>query len=196
MSPSPDPERGVPHAERVVEAALDRPARLGPGRLVLLDGPSGSGKTTLADAVVATARRRGLDARVVHLEAHYEGWDGLPGVGARLAAALDRLAAGGTARVPTWDWHAGDWAEVPAELRPPSPGELVVLEGVGAGDRALVAHATLLVWCEAERSVRRARALARDGEATRPLLERWWDAEDRHHAAEGTRGRADLVVST
>ena len=82
----PDPASS--DADRVLELARSRPPTLGDGRLVCVDGPAGSGKTTLADAL----RRREPTAVVVHMDDLFEGWDGLPTVGAQLTTLLPPLA--------------------------------------------------------------------------------------------------------
>jgi hypothetical protein len=49
---------------------------------------------------------------------------------------------------------------------------------------------------EADREVRFARGIARDGEAYRPHWERWARQEGSLFAADGTRDRADIVLDT
>jgi dephospho-CoA kinase len=60
-----------------------------------------------------------------------------------------------------------------------------------AGDYAAVG-----VWVEADREVRFARGIARDGETYRPHWERWARQEDALFAADRTRDRADVVLDT
>jgi hypothetical protein len=52
------------------------------------------------------------------------------------------------------------------------------------------------VWVEAERPVRFARGIERDGETYRPPWERWARQEAALFAADGTRDRADVVLDT
>lgn len=173
-------------SERVLALALARPATLGAGRLICVDGPSGSGKTTLA---LATARRT-PDARVVHMDAMYDGWGGLPRVDAQLATLLTPLATGSPGSYRRYDWHAAAYAET--VVVPPAP--LLVLEGVGSYSPAFDPLVTLLVWVEAPASERLARAVERDGAAYEPELRRWAIDEQEHFARTGARERADLVV--
>jgi uridine kinase len=170
----------------VLALARSRPATLGAGRLVCVDGPSGSGKTTLALGLAELD----ADVRVVHMDALYDGWGGLPRVDAQLTTLLTPLAAGRPGRYRRYDWHAGAYAE---DVRvPPSP--LLVLEGVGSYSPALDSLVTLLVWVEAPKSERLARALDRDGAAYEPELRQWAVDERAHFARTGARERADLVV--
>ncbi|RZS89361.1 uridine kinase [Motilibacter rhizosphaerae] len=162
------------------------PARLGGSRLVCVDGPAGSGKTTLAGLLAGA-----LGAPVLHLDDVYAGWAGLDGVAERVAGqVLAPLAEGRPATYATWDWARSRWGGS-ASLR---PGPVLVLEGCGAGDRLLAAHASLLVWVEAPSALRLERGLERDGEALRAEWVRWREVEAAHFSREGTRGRADLLV--
>lgn len=178
-------------AAEVLALALSRPATLGQGRLVCLDGPAGAGKTTLARRLAGRAARHG-STRVVGMDDLYAGWGGLAAVGAQLDSLLVPLASGSAGRYRRWDWHASSYVEeVVVE-----PVDLLVLEGVGSFAAAHAALVTALVWVTAPREVRTARVLARDGELATPYLPAWQRDEDRHHAAQGTRARADLVVES
>ncbi|QWC85203.1 4-amino-4-deoxy-L-arabinose transferase [Nocardioidaceae bacterium] len=180
-------------AGEIAALLASRPPLLGGGRLVCVDGRSGSGKTTLATAVVAHLREAGAAVQTLELESAYAGWDGLRGTPEAVAhSLLGPLAADRPGTVRTWDWHAMTWAPDRA-VDPLGRGEVLVVEGVGAGCGPLAAYASVVVWCEAPSAVRRRRALARDG---RP--DDWWEPwaarEDRLFDADPVRERADLVV--
>ena len=169
-----------------VECAFGRQARAGRTRVLAIDGRSGAGKTVLAQRL-----SRELDAPVVSLEDLYGGWDGLErGVGLLVTEVLEPLAAGRVALVPRYDWIAGEWAE-PVPLEPP---RVLIVEGVGAGARRAAVYESLLVWLEAPASVRKRRALRRDGETFAPYWEQWAAAEDVMLAREHTPERADVVL--
>jgi uridine kinase len=176
-------------AARAVALARSRPPLLGAGRLLCIDGPAGSGKTTLAARVADL-----VPATVVHLDELLEGWTGgLPRVVAALVAdVLEPLAAGRPAAFHRYDWHAGRFAE----RVPVPPAELIVVEGVAAGSRAVTAYASALVWLEAPHDLRMTRGLERDGDDFAPYWESWARTEDEHFRLERTRARADLVVTT
>ena len=103
------------------------------------------------------------------------------------------LGARHAARLPVVRWISGH----------PRPGgsievpvvDVLVLEGVSAGRAAVTDRLSALVWVEEPDPQRRLeRAVARDGEPTRPFLVRWQVQEAAHFAADHTRERADLVV--
>ncbi len=180
-------------AQAAADLVLHRPAGPGGVRVVAVDGPSGSGKTTLAAAVAAALRARGASTTEVHMDDLYPGWDGLAdAVGLVTTQVLEPLTAGAPAAFRRWDWVAHTWAErVPVEA-----ADVVVLEGVGCASRPCAPHLTALVWVEADDHERMRRGIERDGEAYRPHWERWAAQERALFAAEGTRGRADLVLRT
>ncbi|MBO0802361.1 MAG: hypothetical protein J2P25_04715 [Nocardiopsaceae bacterium] len=174
--------------ERISGLVREAPARCGGTRVVAIDGRAGAGKTTLATALAA-----GLNAPVVSLEYLYDGWDGLErGIDLLVTRVLEPLAAAGTARVPRYDWIRETWDE-PWPLDAP---EILIIEGAGAGARRAAAFESVLAWLQAPRSVRKKRALDRDGEMFAPHWDRWAAAEDAMLARERTPARADLLIRT
>ena len=175
-------------AQRVLAEAVEQPPTLGAGRLVCIDGLAGSGKTSLARELALLLP----EATVIGTDDMLEGWHGLPDLGGNVEALLRPLASGLPGRWRRWDWLADQWAEE----RVVEPTPWLVLEGVGSAPAAVADLITLLVWVEADRELRLARGLARDGEAMRGHWLEWLDEEVALHEQEGTRARADLVVAT
>ena len=77
-----------------------------------------------------------------------------------------------------------------------TPTPLLVLEGVGSSVLPAGDYAAVSVWVEADRAVRFARGIDRDGEGYRPHWERWARQEEALFAADRTRDRADVVLDT
>jgi anthranilate synthase component 1/para-aminobenzoate synthetase len=109
-----------------------------------------------------------------------------------VSEVLEPLSAGRAARVPRYNWVTAAW-EDPLVLRPP---EVLIVEGVGAGARRAAAYASLLVWMESAASVRKKRALDRDGETFAPHWAAWAAQEEAMLAREDTPGRADIVLDS
>jgi uridine kinase len=155
--------------------------------VIAIDGRSGSGKSTLAAALSTE-----LAAPVVSLEDLYGGWGGLErGIELLVSEVLEPLSAGRAARVPQYDWVAGDWGE-PWVLEPP---EVLIVEGVGAGAKRAAAYTSLLVWIEEPPAVRKKRAMIRDGAAYAPYWDMWAAQEDAMLARDHTPDRADFVIA-
>jgi para-aminobenzoate synthetase len=170
----------------LLAAAETAAPKAGTTTVIAIDGHSGAGKSTLASKLALA-----LNAPVVSLEDLYGGWDGLEaGVTRLVAAVLRPLAAGREAHVPRYDWHAGAWSD-PWLL--PVPERLVV-EGVGAGARAIAPFTSLLVWLELPADQRRERLRRRDGGRYEPQLERWAIQEDEFYDRERPTERADIVL--
>ena len=154
---------------------------------ICIDGPSGAGKTTLARDVAAD-----LAAPTVHMDDLYPGWDGLrAGTHRAQEWIVGPLTEGLPARYRRWDWVAdryAEWVQLPSS-------EVVVLEGCGSGALPAGKAASVLVWVEAEESVRKARGLARDA-GYGPFWERWAVQERRLYDADRTWERADLFLDT
>jgi uridine kinase len=190
MSSEPKSGFGDAPIHAVLDNVLARPCTLGQGRLLCIDGPAGSGKTTLAGGVLAGARAGRLTAELVHLDDLYEGWSGLGGASARVAALLEPLTRGQPGSYRRWDWPTDQWAEQHLV----APVDLLIIEGVGAGALEYAALISLLVWVEASAPLRLERGLERDGEGMRRHWEEWMVAEQSHFEVNHTRERADLVV--
>lgn len=179
---------GVTSVGALAARVAAAPPRLGGVRLVCVDGPAGSGKTTLAAALAGALG----GAPVLHLDDLYEGWSGLDSdLTARLEDQVLRpLEQERPGHWQRYDWEAGrfaEWHDLPVP-------EHLVLEGCGAGARAVAARASLLVVVEAPADLRLERGLARDGAHMRDEWLRWMGLEAVHLAREGTRERADVVV--
>jgi uridine kinase len=176
--------------ELVIHFLASRLRRLspscGPVRLIGVDGHAGSGKSTfagqLADALGG--------APVLHLDdiaSHDELFDW---TGRLMDEAITPLGRGETAHYAVYDWHARRLG--PSRALPPAP--VILLEGVGAGRRALRPHLARLLWMELSPEESWARGRSRDGAEQREFWEGWVTAEQRHFAEDPSRPYADLLV--
>ncbi|MGI5424525.1 uridine kinase family protein [Streptomyces sp. CA-179760] len=158
----------------------------GPVRLVGVDGHAGSGKTTFAEQL-AEALGGAPVLRLDDIASHDElfGW-----AGRLLDQVIDPLTDGRTAHYTPYDWRARGFG--PPHPLPPAP--VILVEGVGAGRRALRPHLALLLWMELPREEAWARGRSRDGEEQREFWDGWVPAERRHFADDPSRPFADLLV--
>lgn len=168
--------------EQIGAAAPDRTLFVG------IDGFGASGKSALAEAVAAAVPR----AEVVHVD-DFSGPDVPEWDWSRFRSQLVLpLLAGRAGRYQAWHWTAdagGDWRTVP-------PGRVVIVEGVSSTRQAAGVDWALTVWVQAPPEVRRARAIARDGnQVWRTRWEGDWLPLERAYARrERPSSRSDLIV--
>jgi uridine kinase len=162
------------------------PPSCGPVRLVGVDGHAGSGKSTFAGQLAAALG----GAPVLHLDdlaSHAElfGW-----TERLLSQVITPLGRGGTAHYAPYDWHTRHFG-TPRAL-PPAP--VVLIEGVGAGRRAVRPFLARLLWMETPREESWDRGRLRDGAEQRDFWDGWVEAEREHFAEDPSRPYADLLV--
>ena len=158
----------------------------GPVRLVGVDGHAGSGKSTFAERLAAA-----LDGapvlRLDDIASHDALFDW---TGRLLDQLIEPLSHGRTAHYARYDWRARRFGSP----RPLPPAPVVLVEGVGAGRRALRPHLALLLWMDLPREEAWERGRSRDGEEQREFWDAWGPAERRHFAEDPSRPFADLLV--
>lgn len=162
------------------------PPSLGPVRLVGIDGHAGSGKSTFAERLAEAL----AGAPVLHLDdvaTHEElfGWQ------ERLRTqVLEPLAAGRPAHWAPYDWVERRFG--PERVLEPTP--VLLVEGVGAGRRALRPHLARLLWMETPREKSWGRGRNRDGRELSDFWDGWERAELAHFSDDPSRPFADTLV--
>jgi hypothetical protein len=185
--------------ERLAQAVVDR-ADAGQNAVLLIDGRSGSGKTTLAADIAERVFQLGESAaRVVHMDDLYPGWHGLrAGSVYVVEQILAPLAAGRTARWQLWNWARGErgrTGEAGNGWREFSGGTPLIVEGCGSISRRSIELAGLSLWLEADREVRRARWVERDGDRFAEHWGPWAAQEDEFYAEEHSAELAGFLLS-
>ncbi|MER7760109.1 hypothetical protein [Streptomyces sp. NPDC097619] len=163
-----------------------RPPSCGPVRLIAVDGHAGSGKSTFAGRLAAALG----GAPVLHLDdvaTHEELFDW---TGRFAAEVTGPLAAGRAARWRPYDWVGRRFG--PERTQEPVP--VLVIEGVGAGRRALRPLLAGLLWMETPRETSWGRGRRRDGSALADFWDGWERAELAHFADDPSRPFADVLV--
>ncbi|MCI3277410.1 uridine kinase family protein [Streptomyces cylindrosporus] len=162
------------------------PPSCGPVRLVGVDGHAGSGKSTFAGEL-ATALG---DAPVLHLDDIASHDELFAWTDRLLTQVIEPLSRGESAHYAPYDWRARRFG--PPRTLPCAP--VVLVEGVGAGRRALRPYLAHLLWMELPREDSWTRGQLRDGAEQREFWARWVAAERRHFAEDPSRPFADLLV--
>ena len=175
---------GVNGPDDLVPVLSGLQPRCGTTVVIAIDGPSGAGKTNLARELAPL-----LGAQILHLDDIYRGWHGLADAPPVVVHdVLEPIARGDAGRTPRWEWGA----DLPGDDVVIEPGGIVILGGCGSGSRGIRPFLSYLIWLDAPVDVRRARAMARDGET----YEKWWDvwAAQEHElfTAEQTASAADV----
>ncbi|MFF7182565.1 uridine kinase [Streptomyces sp. NPDC008121] len=167
-------------------AALRRlPPSCGPVRLVAVDGHAGSGKSTFAGRLAARLAAPVL--RLDDLATHEELFAWTDRIREQVLLPLSR---GEVARYHPYDWNLRAFGP-PREL-PPAP--VVLVEGVGAGRRALRPVLAALLWMDRGAEESWSRGRRRDGAAQSTFWDGWIVAETRHFAEDPSRPFADTLI--
>lgn len=157
--------------------------------LIGIDGRSGAGKTTLTTQLAAVLARR-HDVTVFHLEDVYLGWDGLQiGMQIYVAEVLEPLRRGADAHWTAWDWLTNE----PGTPRLTRCAEIVLLEGVGACNRSARRLLDASVWVELPTSLRKLRALERDGSNYEKYWDMWAEQEERYVQRDPVWEQTDIL---
>lgn len=114
------------------------------------------------------------------------GWSGR-----LLAQVIEPLAHGEQASYRPYDWRARRFG-APRTV-PVAP--VILVEGVGAGRRALRPYLARLLWMELPAEEAWARGRERDGAEQSEFWGGWVEAERRHFAEDPSRPFADLLVT-
>jgi len=158
----------------------------GPVRLVAVDGHAGSGKSTFASRLAAA-----LDgAPVLHLDDLAAHGSFFTWTDRMREQVLEPLSRGERAAYAPYDWTARRFT-APRGLE---PAPVVLVEGVGAGRRALRPHLARLLWMDLPAPASWARGRHRDGPALSAFWDAWTAAETEHFAADPSRPHADTLV--
>jgi hypothetical protein len=162
----------------------------GHGLVVAIDGRSGAGKSTVAERLAARLPR----SAVVHTDdiawsESFFDWGAI-----LLEGVIEPFRSGHAVsfRPPAWDRHGR-----PGEISVPAGTQVLLVEGVGSGRRALAAHLDAVVWVQADMRESERRGVDRDGAGRSDPQEFWdrWQAEEMPFLARDRPwDRADLVV--
>jgi uridine kinase len=166
--------------------------------ITTIDGWAGAGKTTLASHLAQTFSDRG-SVFIVHMDDLYQGWD--DPLGQALTEALTTIVHAHLNK-ESFTFSAFNWITMAPgdEIAIPVVDHLI-LEGVGAGQRAIRDHVDSKIWVEIEPVVGLQRVLERDEKiVTDPQefekqMRRFQDLAAAHFATEGTVFAADFEVN-
>ena len=161
--------------------------------LIAIDGPAGAGKTTLAAKFFAEFS---VDKSVVviHMDDLYDGWDDALGdaLTSTLAKILQAYKTKSEFTLSIFNWSTMGFDSTCSF----QPSEIVILEGVGAGQKVVRDAGTTLYWLDIEPEIGLARVLQRDGFEIESQMRRWQITQDAHFARDATRLHADHIITS
>lgn len=159
--------------------------------LITIDGVAGCGKTTLASECEEILQGRGFSVTTIHMDDLYDGWNNA--LTQRLSQALVEIVDGfktGEFAFSSYDWFANIFNERRTFASP----DILILEGVGSGQKVIRDDVTLSIWIDMDPQIARERVVTRDGERVRPYMDQWLINQQTHFQAEGTQGAADYCI--
>lgn len=171
---------------RLAAAVRELPVSCGPVRLIGVDGHAGSGKSTFSAKLAEELN----GAPVLHLDdlaTHQELFHWMDRMRSQV---VEPFLDGEDARYAPYDWTLRRFGPV----RTVHPADLVIVEGVGAGRRALRPYLARLLWMDLDAESAWKRGRLRDGPALKSFWDGWTAAETQHFAGDPSRPFAHSLV--
>jgi len=160
--------------------------------ILTIDGVAGAGKTTLA-AFISLEFQDRFSIQVVHMDDLYDGWD--EPLGAGLAQKLIQIAHAHREQRPFQGWRFNWQSATRGESFVIAPVDLLILEGVGSGQRVIREFVETKIWIELRPIIGLARVLERDGVQIESQMMDFLDQQEKHFLEEGTREAANFYLN-
>ena len=175
----------------IVEIIMNAERRSKFCRIIAIDGPAGAGKSTLASRISAHYPESPIT--VIHMDDLYAGWD--DALTHALTRTLENKIAkpafeGKSFEFRKYDWISGRFGEFIKKEVP----SLLILEGVGSGQRAVRKYLDQLIWIDIEPEIGLNRVLQRDGDYLESEMRIWQMREGEHFKADNTRDCATIRI--
>jgi uridine kinase len=173
----------------VVQQIKDSERRSKHSRIIAIDGPAGSGKTTLAQKLQNSFPQWKVE--VVHMDDLYDGWENA--LTNNLTRILEQGIAKPVSEGKAFEYRKFDWLAMRyGELKKIPNPDLLILEGVGSGQKAVRKYLDQLIWIDIDSDVGLNRVLSRDGDYMEMHMRIWQMRESEHFKKENTRDSATM----
>ena len=161
--------------------------------LIAIDGPAGAGKTTLA-AQFQRDFSKVKSVSIIHMDSLYAGWDNV--FGERLTSQLEIIVSEHNALRP-FTVKIFNWASMVFDsCQTIEPTDILIIEGVGAGQRIVRDAGAITYWLDIEPSVGLERVLQRDGYEIESQMRQWQSDQEEHFASDLTRNHAHYILTS
>ena len=161
--------------------------------LIAIDGRAGAGKTTLAASFYEELSVDKTVA-VIHMDDLYDGWENA--LSERLTQTLDSIVKSHQNKV-AFEIDIFNWQSMSFDSkRVIHPVDIVILEGVGAGQKVVRDAGATLYWLDIDAEVGIQRVLNRDGNQIASQMKQWQIAQEIHFLRDKTRENAEHIQSS
>jgi uridine kinase len=161
--------------------------------LIAIDGRAGAGKTTLA-ASFFDDLSVDKTVEVIHMDDLYDGWENALGV--RLTQTLESIVKSHQSKV-AFEIDIFNWQSMSFDSkRVIHPVDILILEGVGAGQKVVRDAGATLYWLDIDAEVGIQRVLNRDGNQIASQMKQWQIAQEIHFLRDKTRENAEHIQSS
>jgi uridine kinase len=160
--------------------------------IIAIDGPAGAGKTTLANSI-SMALSKDYSVQIIHMDDLYNGWDFA--LSNELTSTLEELTYAHATGTP-YKYRKYDWSNNAfGPYEESEPCSLLILEGVGSGQRAIRDRLATLIWVDIPPEDGLNRVLNRDGKNIEPNMRKWLTAQSEHFAADSTQEESEFIFT-
>lgn len=171
--------------------------------IITIDGVAGSGKTTLAQFLLTHFTQREYSSvdesknqsaiEIVHMDDLYDGWE--DALGDSLTAKLQEIVLAHETGRP-YQTYSYDWKRhCPGSELFIAPSDILILEGVGAGQASIRAHVETKIWIELDPIAGLSRVINRDGAGIEEEMIDFLELQRIHFQKEGTRAAAEFHLN-
>jgi uridine kinase len=161
--------------------------------LIAIDGRAGAGKTTLAARFFdeLSVKKR---VEVIHMDDLYDGWENA--LDEHLTKTLESIVNAHHKKegfeIDIFNWQSMTFDS----KRQINPVEILILEGVGAGQKVVRDAGATLYWLDIDADDGIARVLKRDGNQNASQMKQWQIAQEIHFLRDMTRENAGHIQSS
>ena len=161
--------------------------------LIAIDGRAGAGKTTLA-ASFFDELSVDKTVEVIHMDDLYDGWE--YALDQRLTQSLESIVKSHQSKV-AFEIDIFNWQSMSFDSkRVIHPVDILILEGVGAGQKVVRDAGATLYWLDIDAEVGIQRVLNRDGNQIASQMKQWQIAQEIHFMRDKTRENAEHIQSS